>query len=154
MIKALLFDLARVILFPKDELYKGELNKLHAELSKGISYNFSDRFALDPEMISYIQTLQTKLDVYMFTSGTIQNAPEIKPILEKLFKKIYSASDMGIPKDYPLAYKEILKDLELAANEIVFIDDSIQNVEAAKEAGINAIQFKGLDTLKKELDQY
>lgn len=153
MIRAYLFDFARVILFPKDELYKGELNKLHKELSQTDGYNFLDRFALDPQMLDYLYLLRRKADLYMFTSGSIQNAPEIRPVLEGIFKKIFSASEMGVPKEYPLAYKRIAQDIGMHENEIVFIDDTPRNVDAAREAGLHAIVFRDLASLKEELSQ-
>lgn len=37
-VNTLLFDLARVILFNKNRMYKGELNKLHRELAVNEDY--------------------------------------------------------------------------------------------------------------------
>lgn len=154
MIKALLFDFARVILFPRDDLYKGELNKLHTKLSLLHGYSFTNEFAMDPTMLEYLTSLKNLLPLYMFTSGTIQNAPEIRPTLDGLFKKIYSASEMGIPKEYPLAYKTIIEDIGVGEKEIVFIDDAPQNIEAALKAGLHAVHYKNIDALKKQLNDF
>ena len=48
-------------------------------------------------------------------------------------------------------YEKLLKKYELAASETIFIDDTFENVAAAKKAGINAILFKDCEQLKADL---
>jgi HAD superfamily hydrolase (TIGR01509 family) len=150
MIKILLFDLSYTLLFPKDKSYRGELNQLHKELSKGSNYNFSEHFYLDMEQLGYLKSLKDKCDLYMFTSGTIQNAPEIKNILKDIFKKIYSAEEIGLGKKDPESFRFIVKDLGVNPSEILFVDDLEKNVTTAKEAGLNAIVYKDFASLKED----
>lgn len=58
---------------------------------------------------------------------------------------------LGKRKPDPLIYAEVLKHLDIEPQNCVFIDDTMKNVEAAKEAGINGIQFKNADSLQQEL---
>lgn len=51
-------------------------------------------------------------------------------------------------------YKVLLKKYNIKANEALFIDDTIENVEGAKEAGINAIVFKDSQGLIKDLKSF
>ncbi|HSX37750.1 MAG TPA: HAD family phosphatase, partial [Chlamydiales bacterium] len=46
--------------------------------------------------------------------------------------------EMGLEKPDPKAYQLLLEKLALPADEIVFIDDKEENVEAAKKLGIDA----------------
>ena len=71
----------------------------------------------------------------------------------KPFEPCLLSCEMGLEKPDPKAYELLLKTIKLPAEEIVFIDDKAENVEAAKKMGIDAIQFKSLDQLRKELSQ-
>ena len=42
--------------------------------------------------------------------------------------------------------------LGLKAEECLMIDDAHENIKAAKELGMHAIQFKSLEDLKKQLE--
>ncbi len=58
---------------------------------------------------------------------------------------------MGLEKPDPKAYQLLLEKVELPANEVVFIDDLEENVEAAKKLGIDAIVFKSAEQVRHEL---
>ena len=153
MIKVLLFDLARVLLFPKDSNYQEELNQLHKSLSSNPTYNFNGYFYLDEKIMDYLRSIKDKYQLYMFTSGAIQYADEIHSQLTEIFKKIYSAAEMGVSKKDPESYRTIAKDIGAEPNEILFIDDSEGNVAAAKEAGLKAFVYKELEELKMEISE-
>lgn len=151
MIKAYLFDFSRVILFPRDKNYSGELNALHKELSGEPDYDFWEHFYLDEDLLGYLRSIKGRYHIYMFTSGFIQNAPEVKPLLEEVFEKIYSAEEIHMSKKDPKAYDYIAEDIGLTPDEISFVDDSEENVKAAKAAGCSAITYKELDDLKQKI---
>ncbi|KKR26994.1 MAG: seg [Microgenomates group bacterium GW2011_GWC1_39_7b] len=142
MIKAFLFDFSRTLLFPKDKNYTGGLNSLHKGLSENANYRFLDNFELNKELMDYLFSIKEKMSIYMFTSETIQETPEIKSGVSKVFSRIFSAKEMGMDKKDPETYKFISNELKLEPNEIVFVDDNSKNIEAAKKAGINVFQYK------------
>lgn len=152
MIKALLFDFSRTLLFPKDKTYTGGLNDLHKKIQENPNYNFLESFELNKGLLDYLETVKNKFDLYIFTSESIQEDPAIKDDLAKIFTKIFSATEMGLSKKDPKAYEFIAKELNLIPNEILFIDDSSENLEAAKIAGLQTLQYKDntvIDNLKK-----
>ena len=53
---------------------------------------------------------------------------------------IFSA-EVGVSKPAPEIYRLALKQLDVLAQEAIFIDDMPDNVKGAKEVGIQAIQF-------------
>lgn len=151
MIKAFLFDFSRTILFPKDKNYGGELNALHKALSKQNDYNFLDHFKLDEGLLSYLETIKDKYELYIFTSGSIQNAPEIKSRLDKIFKKIFSAEGIGFSKKDPKAYEYISDQIGITPDEVIFVDDSEPNIEAAKQAKMNVFLYKDFRDLREKV---
>ncbi len=142
MLKAILVDLARTLLFPADESYPGGINDLYVKIKAAPGFKFSETFELNRGFMDYLETIKNKMPLYMFTSEWIQNDPAIKDMLSQLFIKVYSAEEMGLSKKDPEAYKVIAREIKLNPEEILFIDDSAGNVEAAEDAGMPAIQFK------------
>ncbi|HLD19576.1 MAG TPA: HAD-IA family hydrolase [Candidatus Nanoarchaeia archaeon] len=151
MITTLVFDFSRVILFPKDENYKGKLNPLHKRLSQAAGYNLLDHFELNEPILRYVQEFKGKYGLYIFTSGSIQNAPEIRPRLEEIFDGIYSSEELGVSKKDPNGYLHFAKTIGINPGEMIFIDDTSINVEAARRAGIESICYVSLDQLKTDL---
>ena|SRR3989344_6046128 len=152
MIKAFIFDLSRVFLFPKVKDYDGELNELFRKLRKDPNFQFFDNFYLDENLLSFVElNLKDRYGVYMFTSGIIQNAPEIKGRLEEVFDKVISAEEVGLKKDNPESYKKVLSSLGLKSEEVIFVDDTIKNIIAAEKAGLNTILYKNFYDFKKKL---
>ena len=154
MVTALLFDLARVFLFTKDKNYNGELNALHKNLLSKPEYKFHDHFVFNEELFDIAEKLKLKTELYMFTSGTIQEAPEVQIKINSLFKEIYSAEKLGFYKSDPLAYLRITGMMGKTQEEIVFIDDSSKNVLAAQEANLTAILYTGNFQLINDLQKH
>lgn len=67
------------------------------------------------------------------------------------FEPCLLSCEMGLEKPAPQAYELLLKKTELPAAEIVFIDDKLENVQAAQAMGIDAILFKSEPQLRAEL---
>lgn len=58
----------------------------------------------------------------------------------ELFEKVYYSNELGMRKPDPNIYKYVLNDANLKAEETLFVDDLLVNVDGAKSVGINAIQ--------------
>ena len=54
-------------------------------------------------------------------------------------------------KPDPAIYKRLLERYSLVANESVFLDDLVENVEAAKDLGYHGIVFKSKEQAEREL---
>ena len=154
MIKAIICDFSRVLLFPKDKNYTGSLNELHRKKAVIDNYNLHHHFQLNTELIEYLQNVKTKQDLYLFTSETIQEAPELQPVLKETFIQIFSAIKLGISKKDPRAYKNITENINLSPHEVLFIDDTKENITAAKEAGLNVILYTDNKQLFLDLNNY
>ncbi len=151
MIKHILFDFSRVLLFPKDEKYSGALNDLYKEIIKKDSYQFFDYFRLNEELIEYLNTIKDRYILNIFTTDIIQSDQALKEFLKKYFSYVFVARELGISKKNPKAYKLIAEKLRCLPYEILFIDDNKFNVDAAKKARLNAIQFLSNKQLVKNL---
>ncbi len=61
---------------------------------------------------------------------------------EKFFDKIYYSCEIGLRKPNADIYEFVLKENDLEAAKTLFIDDSVQNIEAANAVGLQTILLK------------
>ena len=62
----------------------------------------------------------------------------------KNFTKIFISSEMGVRKPDPESFDYVLKDLKRQPHEILFFDDTQENVDGAKACGLQAIRVKSI----------
>ncbi len=67
--------------------------------------------------------------------------------------KIFVSYELGLLKPDVKIYEQILKLLKAKPEEVIFIDDKLKNVEAAKLIGINGIVFNK-DTIAKDVRRF
>ncbi|MFZ1682885.1 MAG: HAD-IA family hydrolase [Candidatus Zixiibacteriota bacterium] len=151
MIKALVSDFSRVLLFPKDKNFTGSLNEKYRELLKKGDLDFFESFELNKELLDFYQSLTKKLDLYILTSESIQEAPELQPFLKPTFKEIFSAKKLGVSKKEPSTYKLIADKIGVKTTEILYLDDNQENIKAASASGIKAVLFINNQLALKEL---
>lgn len=153
MIKAIVFDFSGVIFFHKDENYTGSHNKLHEELVNKTDYKVFDYFRLNEELLNFLKTLKGKYRLFIFSAGRIQDRLEVKEALNQIFDRIFSVDEIGFPKNNEQSYIEISKKMNTSPADIIFIDDTIENVDSAKKAGLNVIRFSNNENLMSKLSE-
>jgi putative hydrolase of the HAD superfamily len=62
--------------------------------------------------------------------------------------------ELGIAKPDPAIYIYTCEKLGIAPAEALFLDDKLENVEAARRTGLNALQFRNMDQLRDDLASY
>lgn len=108
---------------------------------------------IDEEMVEIIKDLRENYIVFALTNDVsewIQHRIE-KFNLEDVFEKIISSSDLGLAKPDPEIYLHLINELNINPEEIVFIDNRIENVEAAAGLGIKAFHFTDKEKFKEWL---
>jgi len=141
-IKVLLFDFSRVLIFPKDTSYAGMLNDLYRNKLKEGNFVFFDNFKFNEELLSFLKTLKTTYSLDIFTTDVLQNDPAAKEVLKPIFSHVFSANELGLSKKDPQSYITISQNLEVKPEEVLFIDDTLGNIETAQKAGLQVMQFK------------
>jgi len=71
--------------------------------------------------------------------------------LYRPFEPCLLSCDIGAEKPDPRAYELALDRLNAPAYQVVFFDDRMENVEAAKQAGLDAILFESVSQARAEL---
>ncbi len=61
------------------------------------------------------------------------------------------SSRLGLVKPDPAIFEHALAVLDAKPDEVTFVDDRPENVEAAARVGLRAVHFTGVDQLRADL---
>jgi FMN phosphatase YigB (HAD superfamily) len=95
--------------------------------------------------LDFLVSIKDKYRLFLLSNTNIIHLTAFKEILRKetgkssldgYFIKSYYSHEINLRKPYKDIYDFILKDGDMIAAETLFIDDSYNNIEAAKELGI------------------
>lgn len=142
MIKTLLFDFSGVILNPPQESTVEGVPEIHKEIFPKDPYYFANHFELNDELLNFLKTQKEKFNLCIFTSMMLKEEPELRKRIDPIFSKIFSAAELQISKSDNKSYEIILKDLGNNPEEVLFVDDAVENIEAAKSLGIKTLFYK------------
>jgi putative hydrolase of the HAD superfamily len=68
-----------------------------------------------------------------------------------LFDTVFCSGDEGVVKPDPAAFEITLERLGAEPDEAVFIDDTMEHVEASRKMGLNGILFTTAEALEEDL---
>lgn len=108
--------------------------------------------SIDPEMVALAQATRDRgYRTFLLSNTNAIHVAEFEKMIEekmglenfrKAFEKIYYSNEIGIKKPYPETFLEVCKWNNIEPAETLFIDDSLQHVEGAKKAGLQAQHLK------------
>lgn len=85
-----------------------------------------------------------------YSKRTFELTKEKLTFLELMDGALFSWQ-VKLNKPEPEIYRTLLERYQLKPEECVFLDDSLDNVNAARNMGIHAIHFTGIEDAKKKL---
>jgi len=102
---------------------------------------------LFPERIELLKKLAADYRIYLLSNTNAIHLRFFNALFEQdfnfpfadLFVKAYYSNEIGRRKPAQETYEYVLADAGLKAEETLFIDDSLANVEGAKKTGMNTI---------------
>jgi FMN phosphatase YigB (HAD superfamily) len=144
MLKAILVDLNNVILIPKDSTTGIDPATL-------LFLDINDYFEINNDLLAKLKV--TTIPVYAFTAlNTLLNNPSVKSFLAMNFKQVFSEKLLGLDKQSSYAYEFIAKSkLGLKTDQVLFIDDSKTNIQAAKNTGMLTLLYTNKQDIISEL---
>ena len=114
-----------------------------------------DNGRVKKDMVSLAKKLSKKYKVACITNVDKSRYYYAKSLIDySIFKFVLASCYIRISKPDKRIYLEALKRLKIKPDEAIFIDDMEVNVKGARKTGINAIHFKGIKGLKKDLKRY
>ena len=135
----------RIALFPK-----------YAEALKLYQTNWMDTMGEEiPGMYDLIKSLKANgfPIIYGLTNWSAETFPTVQKTYRifSLIDKIVVSGEVKQLKPNPEIFYTLLNKFNLKAEESLFIDDNLKNVEGAKAVGINAVLFRGVEKLREDL---
>jgi putative hydrolase of the HAD superfamily len=71
--------------------------------------------------------------------------------LREIFAAFFSSCYVGIQKPDVRIFQMALRVMQRSADECIFVDDRVENVEGARKAGMNGIHFQNVAQFSAEL---
>ena len=112
---------------------------------------------LDRNLIALIQRLRGRYKTALLSNALSDLRRWIAKewnIPADTFDEIVVSAEEGIAKPNPEIYRLTLARLDVAPNEAIFVDDFVENVEAARALGIKAIHFTSPEALVTQLNAW
>ena len=151
---------------PRARLGEGRISadEYFAEMERvlGVELDRGEHRAIDasvllgerPEMVKVLESLkgQVRLACYSNTHGLHWEHMLANYRCMALFEVQLASHLLWVRKPAPRAFELACERLEARPEECAFIDDTLENVEAARQAGMVGIHFRGPGQLLQELE--
>ena len=128
----------------------------YAEALRLYQTNWMDTMGEEiPGMYDLIKSL--KINGFPVIYGLTNWSAETFPTVQKTYRifslidKIVVSGEVKQLKPNPEIFHTLLDKYSLKAEESLFIDDNLKNVEGAKAVGVNAVLFRGVEKLREDL---
>jgi len=104
-----------------------------------------------PEAIEKVKALTEHYRVFLYSNTNEIHYEKIREIYRNtfgrddfntLFEKAWYSHEVGYRKPYTASYEWVLKDASLRADETMFVDDTLVNVEGAIAAGLQGMYLQ------------
>jgi len=130
-----------------------ELEASDAEIAQGWNAIFVDEITAT---IDYIAAIRTELPCYAFTNSNPTHQEfwmAAFPTAIDAFEQIFVSSEMGLRKPEQEAFETIAATTGNRLDEILFFDDSEENVIGARVAGMSAVLVNGHADVEQALSE-
>ena len=108
------------------------------------------------EHLQWLETVKLRYNIYLFSNTNLIHYRAFQYIykqqtgktnLDDYFVKAYYSHDLGLRKPYPGSFRAVLQKEGLLAEETLFIDDTLKNIEGANSVGLNTIYLENAEDL-------
>lgn len=104
-----------------------------------------------PERIAYLEEIRKYYHIFLYSNINAIHQAFVYNLLDKnygieqfndLFQKTYYSHEFGFRKPHPEGFMKIINDNHLSTTETLFIDDTLQHIEAAAKLGIQTLHLQ------------
>lgn len=142
-----------------DEIIWADIGKRFALSVEDLAQLKQDFYAgdqLNTEFYVYIQGLKDKFNLALLTNawGNSRRVYTERYHLDKITGKMIISAEVGLEKPDRRIYELALGRLGAIADRTLFIDDTDENIKAAKKLGIHSILFRNTEQAIEEMNRY
>jgi putative hydrolase of the HAD superfamily len=105
---------------------------------------------IDNTVIEIYKQYIPEAKVVLATNATSRLNQDMKNQgIDNTFDEIFNSSELGVAKPSHSFFNKVVSRLGVRIEDVIYIDDSIKNVESAEQLGIRSHQYKNHTRLKE-----
>jgi len=114
---------------------------------------FNEKVYIDEDLLKQIVEMgrEYKIGLLSNYSNDLRTRIEKEWAIDSVFDEIIISCEVGVAKPDPAIFNLMLDRLGVKADESVFIDDRIKNIDSAKKMGFHTIFFTSREQALEEL---
>jgi len=119
------------------------------DINKLIEFDIKSWLDINKKTIGYIQSIKDKIKLALLSNMTFDVLEEIKNLdwIHYFEQKIFSCEEK-VSKPDDKIYAICIKKVNVTPQNILFIDDAEENLDAAEKIGINVLKFTDCENMK------
>ena len=107
---------------------------------------------IDRGILDFLRSLKPKYKVGLISNAWSGLRPYVvREKFDDVFQHMIISAEVGVVKPDPKIYQLALEQLQVKAEEAVFVDDVLENIEVCQKIGMQGIQFKDPESAIKQL---
>lgn len=111
-----------------------------------------DTLAFNHELVNF---LQKSWPIYILSDNYRENIAYISQRyhFDRYFERQFYSFDFALTKENPEIFRKVLQELDMSAEDFIFIDDSPHKLDSALAVGMKGIQFQDNAQLFADLEE-
>lgn len=114
---------------------------------------FAPSEPINQELLNFIKQ-QDELNCYVFSASSPQVLADYRSQLIPPLTELISSKELGLSKYKVQTYQTLAERLKIKPAEILFVDDKLENVNAARDAGCQVIHFQETEQFLRRVEEY
>jgi glucose-1-phosphatase len=105
-----------------------------------------------PETLEMVKSLQGRIPLYLFSNtNAVHHAAWSSRFAQALepFDRMFISSTMGLRKPSRESFEHVARAIGVPVGSILFLDDTLENIEGAKAAGMPAVLVRSPDDVRE-----
>lgn len=116
---------------------------------------YQDAQMLNHRLLKFLKKIKKRYQLFCLTNTNDTHFElNIKQQLFRDFKKVYASSKIKVAKPNKRAFLVVLRDNSLNPREVLFIDDNLKNLAAARKLGMKTLFFKNNKQFFRDIKKY
>ncbi len=136
------------------DFYREVTQRLKAKVDQETFFKiYNDVFSLNPPVLDILTRLKGRHKLLLLSNTDVERFGFIRKTFPEvlIFDEYVLSFEVGYLKPHPQIYQEALKKAKARAEECVFIDDLEENIEGARNVGLDTILYGPQTDLEAEL---
>ena len=124
------------------------------EFAAGWNAIFEAEFA---GVFELIRSLSTRIPVYAFSNSNAMHQKFWERKYAKtlgLFRQVFVSCDLGLRKPEAAAYRHVTAAIGSEPENVLFFDDTRENVDGAREMGMSAVQVRSFADIRISVREF